>query len=211
MKIMNEKKDLYIRALEFAEKKEIFTFHDLCENINPNKTQKELLELQIDKGQLFFYRSHSFLTANNKNVVYLFFTVEDKFRLLEYVELKEARSASNTATYFAVAALFISIVFFIISICFSYQGQKAEINYPDSLKKTIEDIANNSELIEQQTKEQSELFRKLLLQSNENIDDEIEILISIKELLLEQCKKSDYKDRPLNKAIPVDTKGYKTN
>ena len=37
-------------------------------------------------------------------------TVEDKFRLLEYKELKEARASSKTATWFATAALIISIL-----------------------------------------------------------------------------------------------------
>ncbi len=54
-----------------------------------------------------------------------FIDMEAYFQLLEYIELKEARSASKKATYFAFAAIVISIVAMGFSIYFSNKQLKS--------------------------------------------------------------------------------------
>ncbi len=49
-------------------------------------------------------------------------TIDDKFRLLDYIELHEARRSSIVATWFAAAALVVSVVVGAVSIYLQVKG-----------------------------------------------------------------------------------------
>lgn len=58
------------------------------------------------------------LFANRKKywAVKLYMTIVDKFRLLEYIELKEARRSSLIAQWFAFVAITVSIISTLVQI-----------------------------------------------------------------------------------------------
>lgn len=104
---------IYIRALKFGSGRGWFSFNELIASlkIEPQSSDELILFAQIKSGHLFKHNvaPHVFTRAHDEKQV-LHMTVEDEFRLLEYVELQEARASSRSATRFATAALIISIV-----------------------------------------------------------------------------------------------------
>lgn len=66
----------------------------------------------------------------------LYMDMEAYFKLLEYIELTEARKSSTKATYFASFAIVISIILMAASIYFS----KAQLNAPTIIEKSQMDI-----------------------------------------------------------------------
>ncbi|PHS05022.1 MAG: hypothetical protein COA78_15735 [Blastopirellula sp.] len=118
---MVPKDDIYIHILEAAFKEDHkFKLRKLFEEVKFDEDQEFLILLSVDQGNLFGKDPSGFKARYDKGYdddVWL--TVEDRFRLLEYVELKEARESSRNATYFAGAALILSFVSTMYSICFS--------------------------------------------------------------------------------------------
>ncbi|WP_406663209.1 hypothetical protein [Gallaecimonas sp. GXIMD1310] len=117
--------DLYIRALKFAEQKQVFKFNELMDELQIDGKLElvESIRRQIAYGQLF-YQSQTprhFLSGQYETVD-IYFTVNDKFRLLEYTELKEARASSLKASQQAKWALIISSILAATSIGVSLIG-----------------------------------------------------------------------------------------
>jgi lipopolysaccharide biosynthesis glycosyltransferase len=102
---MAELKDHYIRSLEYAESKEEFDLKDLARDIGLTVLQRKQLALQIHYKQIFNHDASDYINNYESRPISLHFSVEDKFRLLNYVALQEARESSRSATWFAVAAL----------------------------------------------------------------------------------------------------------
>jgi hypothetical protein len=111
--------DFYIKLLKWADARETFTLKDIQKEFNISDDQIGVISHQIRNRQLFSTNSPMGFDAKLKQTK-LWMSVEDKFRLIEYDELKEAREASKNATYFASAALVISILTLIASIVQMY-------------------------------------------------------------------------------------------
>ena len=118
-----EDNHLYIRILKYANEHNEFTYNELTKNINliPKSGDDNALMMQIARGELFISSWGASFTNKCKQDrnIKLNMTVTDKFRLLEYTELKEARESSLSATKQARNALWVSIVALLISIGFS--------------------------------------------------------------------------------------------
>ena len=125
---MSALKDHYIRALEYAESRSSFTLEELATAIELTPPQKAQLALQIHQNQIFNQNASDYINNYEKRAIDLHFSIEDKFRLLNYVSLQEARNSSRSATWFAVAALSVSIISLIISACLSYMQLNSPIN-----------------------------------------------------------------------------------
>lgn len=112
------KGDKYIEILKFADKQSKFTLQDIKEKVELSDDEVGTLALHVQQGSLFINKyGSSYIRDWKQQDLYLTISVEDKFRLLEYTELQEARTASRRATYFAGAALVVSIVATVISWC----------------------------------------------------------------------------------------------
>ncbi len=118
---MRETDDIYIRILKWADEKESFTYTELREEfeIEPDSINDKKLRAQISIGK-FLHLEAAFLRTwgigeinrrleHESNRDMLSISVEDKFRLIEYTELQEARKSSRIATWFASAALIVSL------------------------------------------------------------------------------------------------------
>lgn len=85
-----------------------------------------------------------------------FMAMEAYFKLLEYIELTEARKASTTATYYAVIAICISIASMLTSVYLS----KTQLDTPTKIEKNqmeiIKQLKYDSTPISKQLKELQE-------------------------------------------------------
>jgi hypothetical protein len=145
---MSSDQGIYIRALKFGASKETFTIQQLTENLGLTEQQEFRLVVQISNKEIFFHnRSNYIREFREGKEVELSLSVEDEFRLLEYTELKEARKASRQATYFATAALIVSVIATISSIGFSYKSSISDINIPTEIEQKIAGIEENAELM----------------------------------------------------------------
>lgn len=133
-------KDHYIRALQYAESKSEFTLPELVESVGLTETQEHQLALQIHEKQIFQQNANSYINNYRKQRIELHLSVEDKFKLLNYVALEEARSSSRAATGFAISAILISIAASLISGYLSIKQLKSEILIPASFIQKIDDI-----------------------------------------------------------------------
>lgn len=139
-------KDHYIRALEYGESHREFTIQDLAEEIGLTAEQIDHLALQVHQKQIFNQDANSYYANYKENHIKLHFSVEDKFRLLNYIALQEARASSKSATRFAGAALLVSVLSLLFSATISYMQLTSTINIPPVLMDKID------RLLESQTK-----------------------------------------------------------
>ena len=96
----------HIKILQWANEKGKFTKEEIN---NALPAYKELIDREIQHSKLFN-------SATSDNVQYYFLSFEDRFRLLDYEELQEARKSANQAKYYAIAAMGISIIIGLLQI-----------------------------------------------------------------------------------------------
>ncbi len=130
----SEEKNNYIRALIYGDEKVTFYYPDLVEHlgIKMKSGEEVILRDQIAERNIFYLdplnSTTNFINSCNERDITtrLSLSVEDKFRLLEYTELKEARASSHSATMWAVRAFVISIIStvfaIVIGICQMVKG-----------------------------------------------------------------------------------------
>ncbi|MBT6049643.1 MAG: hypothetical protein HOG49_22820 [Candidatus Scalindua sp.] len=122
-----KKDDLYIAILKHG-------YDKIREGVTYNDVRKHLMGLGHDVGPepkegaslcfRLFQENFSDPMGQGRGVTVettCFINMDAYFRYLEYIELKEARSSSKTATYFAIIAITISIIAMGFSIYFSYK------------------------------------------------------------------------------------------
>lgn len=127
----HKEEDLYIRVLKWAYEQDYFTYSQLREALGisaGSHDDRKLIEhigrrslLYIDTSTIDSHGSkpiEKFLTRNPDERV-LAISLDDRFKLLEYTELEEARASSRTATRFAGWALTISAISTMSSIIFN--------------------------------------------------------------------------------------------
>ena len=150
-------RDHYVRALEYAEARSKFTLEELATAIELTPEQKAQLALQIHQNQIFNQNASDYINNYETRAIELHFSVEDKFRLLNYIALQEARSSSKSATWFAGAALVVST----ISLIITYMQLNSPINIPREFVEKIDVLSQGQA---ETNKSISELSRSLILQ-----------------------------------------------
>ena len=113
---MRSKKGIYIRALEFASERDTFTIQELSKALKLTDEQKYRMATQVWEKEIFHHNRSNYMGEYEEKEINLSMSVEDEFRLLEYIELHEARASSKHATYFATAALIVSIIATVFSM-----------------------------------------------------------------------------------------------
>lgn len=143
--------NLLIRVLKFATSQEEFTVTQLFDAVKPTEVQKEQLILQINAKQLLSNNITHFIrqAREHPEKTKLYAGTEDHFRLLEYVELKEARKSAADAKNYSLWAIGISSLLAISSILVALF---TEINLPKDLYDEFNKLSQkNTELTEQLT------------------------------------------------------------
>lgn len=107
---MEENRDLYIKILKYCDKRrDGFTLREIKRDLSLSNSQFGFLQRERVGADVFTdMGEHRDIGKGSEQVLMLSF--EGKFKLLEYIELQEARRASRIATWFATAALLISIL-----------------------------------------------------------------------------------------------------
>lgn len=132
--------DMYILALKYAETKAYFTLGDLVKALKLSKLQEQILALQIDRKEIFMHSEAVYYNHSIRNDINLFFTISDKFRLLNHIELEEARASARSASRYATCALSISVIAAIISSLLSLTQLFSNISLPDHTITVMDSI-----------------------------------------------------------------------
>lgn len=111
--------DLIIQVLEFARDRTFFSYQELIDHlgIELSSTHSTYLRTLIDLKQVLRASTYDYSQTGLK-LKRLSMTVEDRFKLLSYTELKEDRQSSKDAKRQAVFALWVSISAIVVSVIF---------------------------------------------------------------------------------------------
>ena len=120
--------------------------------------------MQIFNGEIFAH-SYSDWVLNKlkqgEDYHYQFhFSIADKFRLIDYFELKEARKSATAATYWAASAMLVSIVSTVLSLLLDL---KTPEGFHDSVKEIgvySESLSLSAEKLIEMGKDQNGLLEK---------------------------------------------------
>lgn len=149
---MSAIKDKYILALQFAERKGEFSLPELVNELRLDATEEKQLAVQIHDKQLFLQNATDYINNYRLREIKLHFSIEDKFRLLNFVALEESRASSNEAKRYAIAALVVSILTGIGSICMAKKQIDSDVNLPrkvlDDFSKVKSDISESKILLQ---------------------------------------------------------------
>lgn len=135
---MSAIKDKYILALQYAELKGEFSLPELVNELRLDATEERLIAVQIHDKQLFLQNATDYINNYKKREIKLHFSIEDKFRLLNFVALEESRVSSNEAKKYAIAALMVSILTGIGSVFMANRQIESDVNLPH---KVLEDFS----------------------------------------------------------------------
>ena len=152
--LVSREKDLYIRVVEYAVAKDgPFDLNQMYEDLALDDNKKRMLTDQIDNRYLLATNCCGQIPRRLScgACVEVWCSARDRFRLLEYQELHDARRSSKKANLFATVAIMISMVSFTASILFSLYEITSPIKLPasyldndDSLRVLLDRISENA-------------------------------------------------------------------
>ncbi|PJC87833.1 hypothetical protein CSW98_01530 [Vibrio sp. HA2012] len=140
--------DIFIRVIQYAvEKNGAFDLIQMFEELEVSGSQKSMLADQIGHGNLLAHnKNHDIINrcVKETRAVDVWCSAVDRFRLLEYQELTEARESSLSANKMATKAIVISIISFLSGIAFSWYQVSNPITLP---KQHYKEMSNIVELL----------------------------------------------------------------
>lgn len=130
--------DLYIKILKYAEENQEdgFTLNELSDEFDLTSDQILFLRREVSDDGLFRRTSRTRNTEYGNEHI-LFPSVEDKFRLLEYRELKEARMYSFISLMIASFAILVSVIVGLYQI---YTPQEVKIVPEEKSKEITQEV-----------------------------------------------------------------------
>ncbi|MDN3640936.1 hypothetical protein QWY82_19210 [Simiduia curdlanivorans] len=169
--------DIYIKALRYAEEKKKFTLQELQFELGLSDELVDQIALQAHHKQIFFQSTSNFYNKyKSEPYPQCFFSVEDKFRLLEHEELNHARESALSATRFAVLALVISAIGSFSSIYFSLQPSTQLSALSRQLTSIESQLIKSSDLLSDIAKVNEKIDSQAL-----NYEKEMELMLVIQE------------------------------
>ena len=141
-------KDLYIKVIEYSIKRETrFKLGDLFSELDLTEEQKKIILNEVRFKKILSCDSSDYVFNDTPDDVMVWSSTEDRFRLLEYTELVEARESSKEARNIAIIAIIISIFSTASSIFISISQFSKPIILSPEITSIIEKQAYNLELI----------------------------------------------------------------
>ncbi|EGU30858.1 hypothetical protein VIBRN418_16266 [Vibrio sp. N418] len=139
--------DVFIKVIRYAvDKNGPFDLITMFSELNVSEQQQEMLMDQIANRHLLSHSTayipsivYAIVEKKNKEML-VWCSAIDRFRLLEYEELKEARESSIDANKTATRAIWLSIVTLLCSIFFSLYQVITPISLPIEFNKEISNI-----------------------------------------------------------------------
>ena len=136
--------DIFIRVIQYAvQKNGAFDLIQMFDDLDVSNDQKNMLSDQIGKGNLLAHSKNLEIInrlVKEKTPVDVWCSAIDRFRLLEYQELSEARESSLSANRMATKAFIISILSFLSTIAFSWYQVSNPITLPEQHNKEMSNI-----------------------------------------------------------------------
>ncbi|KGY06813.1 hypothetical protein [Vibrio sinaloensis] len=151
---MNTNDDIFIRVIRYAvDKDKPFDLLGMYDDLGISNEQRHMLTEQIASGVLLAHQTSTQIVhrkvREHSSGVEVWCSAQDRFRLLEYQELTEARQSSLEANKMATKAIVISIVSFLCSIGFSLYQINNPISLPEKHYSNLSQI--NSTLLQNMT------------------------------------------------------------
>ncbi|EMJ3470013.1 TPA: hypothetical protein P0E21_001831 [Vibrio harveyi] len=151
---MNTNDDIFIRVIRYAvDKDKPFDLLGMYDDLGISNEQRHMLTEQIASGALLAHQTSIQIVhrkvREQSSGVEVWCSAQDRFRLLEYQELTEARQSSLEANKMATKAIVISIVSFLCSIGFSLYQINNPISLPEKHYSNLSQI--NSTLLQTMT------------------------------------------------------------
>lgn len=135
------KGDIYIEAIEYAIKRnDKFTFGELIEHLKLTDAQAQILATEIFKKNILSHNSADYVFANDAGSVTVWASALDRFRLIEYQELTEARDSAKSANKHAIWAIAISILLAVISIWQNYVENEASDKSDQEILRAVQNV-----------------------------------------------------------------------
>lgn len=149
--------DIFIRVIRYAVNKDgPFDLLTMFSDLDVTDEQKKMLMDQIAYRHLLSHSKDYIATniyaivKNGDKKILVWCSAIDRFRLLEYQELKEARQSSLDANKMATRAIWISILSFLSAIMFSIYQITNPISLPEKhyteLSRIVEVVEKAVEL-----------------------------------------------------------------
>lgn len=145
------KEDIYIQAIRYAlAQNKIFPLSELFVALSMDKTQKDMLTREVFYDRILATYStktwHTFEQTPQNIMVWA--SAEDRFRLIDYEELQEARRAAAGANKHAILALAVSAALAIASIFLNIVQMRDNNRDTAALISNLEKVRSTMEMIE---------------------------------------------------------------
>ncbi|MGF6692635.1 hypothetical protein M2318_002707 [Metapseudomonas resinovorans] len=138
--------DLYISTIRYAiQKDDQFSLGELKFDLGLSEEQFEMLKDEVWKGNILSHTSSDFVFQASALEVPVWASALDRFRLIEFEELQDARKAALGANRHAILAMVISAGLALASIALTFKEMsdsdkdiKASLQRLDKIHSTIE-------------------------------------------------------------------------
>jgi len=112
--------DIYIKVIEYAIKRDtIFKLGELFDDLSLNEKQRKIISNEVRYKNILATDSSGNVFDRTPRDVKVWCSTEDRFRVLEYYELKEARQSAKEARCVATIAILISALSLLVAIIVS--------------------------------------------------------------------------------------------
>lgn len=143
--------DTYIRAIRYAiNQNGKFPLSQLLDHLSLDEPQKEALLHEIYEKKILSHNIGNdwprFL--DKPETISVRASAEDRFRLIDYDELQEARAAAVDANKHAIIAIAISAILALFSIALSIKQMYDSDQEAAAVLKRLENITSTMEMIE---------------------------------------------------------------
>lgn len=150
---MSSQKDIFIRVIEYAvQRNGSFLMSDMVQSLELEGAQLRMICDQIGRGNLLAHNHRDGSPfrgdPNFANREYMsqdvWCSAIDRFRLLEYQELQEARKSAQDANKQASRALIVAIVAIVISAGAAFWQVTTDVNLPKEHYDALQRIADRT-------------------------------------------------------------------
>lgn len=144
--------DLYISAIRYAiTRNDKFPLGDIRTELCLSEAQFEMLTDEVSKGKILSHSNSDYVFSSTPHEVKVWASATDRFRLIEYNELQDARKSARSANTHAIIAIAISAILAMVSIGLTIQQMHDSDRDTDATLERLENISSTIEMVEART------------------------------------------------------------
>jgi len=140
---------LYIDVIKYAiNQPGKFKLGQMVDDLKISEENREILIIEIQFKRILASLDGAPTFHDDWQNLLIWASAEDHFRLIEYIELQEARASSQSAKNIAIFAIWLSIISLITSISLTIYYSGKPINISDELQIKINNMERNISYIQ---------------------------------------------------------------